>query len=229
MVISSEFDIDLRYVSESAGGRSESGPDITISPSVMFFLAPQLAVGGLLGFHHESAEEVSLSRFTFGPTVAYNIPVSERASVFPTVGILYGWAKSSSRTQGGRVSNSGYDIGLLLKAPFLFHPFPHVFVGFGPVIVLDFASKVDVGTATKTRSIRPDPGFRLLALKREARPGVPDRDIGRASVLAGYFAAWAAVALPGRRPFSAARLARRSAKRVTSISLAVEKVSSLAR
>jgi hypothetical protein len=162
MLITSEFDLDLRYVSESLSGLSQSGPEITISPALMFFLAPQLAVGGILGFHHESREKDSNTVFV-GPTIAYNIPISPRASIFPMVGLAYTWFKTSQDLAGGRRSNSGYDLGLLIKGPVLFHPFPHVFVGFGPIIVIDFVSKVDMGAATKTRSfgLTLDLGFWL--------------------------------------------------------------------
>jgi hypothetical protein len=163
MLITSEFDIDLRYVSESLSGLSQSGPDITISPALMFFLAPQLAVGGILGFHHEAKENNTLTSFIFGPTIAYNIAISPRASIFPMVGLVYTWFKTEQDLPSGRRTNSGYDLGLLLKAPVLFHPFPHVFVGFGPIIIIDFVSKADMGAATKTRSfgLTLDLGFWL--------------------------------------------------------------------
>ena len=163
MAITSDFDIDLGYVSETLNGLSQSGPNITISPALMFFLAPQLAVGGLLSFHHEAQEDNSLSQFVFGPTVSYNFPISERASIFPTVGLTYTWSKGSVGSAGGRMTNTGSDFGLLLKAPVLFHPFAHVFVGFGPVIIVDFSSKAEVGAATKTRAfgLSMDLGFWL--------------------------------------------------------------------
>jgi hypothetical protein len=163
MAITSEFDIDLGYVSETLNGLSQSGPNITISPALMFFLAPQLAVGGLLRFHHEAREGDSLSSFVFGPTASYNLPISDRASIFPTLGLTYTWRKVSVGSTGGRMTTTGSDFGLLVKAPVLFHPFPHVFVGFGPVIVVDFSSKADAGAATKTRSfgLTMDLGFWL--------------------------------------------------------------------
>jgi hypothetical protein len=163
MAITSEFDIDLRYASETLSGLSTSGPDITISPSLMFFLAPQLAVGALLGFHHRGEENLTLTSFIFGPTASYNFWITPRASIFPTVGLTYTWGKTSVRTAGGRDTDAWYDLGLLLKAPVLFHPFPHVFVGFGPVIVVDFAAKAEGRAPTKTRSfgLTMDLGFWL--------------------------------------------------------------------
>ncbi len=163
IAITSEFDIDLRYVSESLSGLSESGPDITISPSIMFFIANQLAVGGLLGFHHEGREDDTYSSFIFGPIASYNFPISDRASIFPTFGLTYTWEKTSVASGGGRMTNSGAQFGMLIKAPVLFHPFPHVFVGFGPVIIVDFTSSAEVGPPTKTRSfgLTMDLGFWL--------------------------------------------------------------------
>jgi hypothetical protein len=163
MAISSDFDIDLRYVSETGNGPNLSGPDITVAPSVMFFLAPRLAAGGILAFTHKGEGDLATTRFTFGPIAAYNLPISERASLFPAVGITYFLEKSSRQTGGGRMSNSRSDISLLIKAPILFHPFRHVFVGFGPIVIVDFVAKTDVGTPTRTRSfgLTLDLGFWL--------------------------------------------------------------------
>jgi hypothetical protein len=152
IVITSDFDLDLRYVSETLGGFSQSGPQITVSPAIMFFLAPRLAVGALMSFQHESRENDSASTFVFGPGVAYNIPISARASIFPTLGLTYTWWKTSTGTAGGRTTRSGTELGLLLKSPVLFHPFTHVFVGFGPIIVVDLTSSAEGSTPSKTRS-----------------------------------------------------------------------------
>jgi hypothetical protein len=163
MVISGDFDIDLQYVSRTLNNLSESGPSITISPSLLFFLAPNLALGGIVGFQHESRGDVSASAFTVGPLAGYNIWISPRASIFPMLGLQYSWRKQSIEIAGGRDSDSYQRFSLLLKAPVLFHPFPHVFVGFGPVIVIDFTSKVDDQDYAKTRSfgLTLDLGFYL--------------------------------------------------------------------
>jgi hypothetical protein len=62
---------------------------------------------------------------------------------------------------GGRVSGSGHDISLLMRAPVLFHAFPHVFVGATPFMEIDLTSKFEDMDVAKTRTfgVTLDLGF----------------------------------------------------------------------
>ncbi len=163
MVITGDFRLDLGYVSKTLNNLSVSGPDITIAPSLLFFLARNLAVGGLINFHHEAEGDSSTTEFALGPLAGYNIWISPRASIFPLVGIEYIRGKLSQQTSGGRETITLQRFALLLKAPVLFHPFPHLFVGFGPILLLDFTSKLNDADYAKTRSfgLTLDLGFYL--------------------------------------------------------------------
>jgi hypothetical protein len=163
MLISGDFDIDLQYVSQTLNNLSLSGPNITIAPSLMFFLATNVAVGGVAGFHHASAGDLASSEFNLGPIAGYNIWITPRASIFPMLSLQYFWGKVGRQTSGGRDVNSSQRFAMVLKGPVLFHPFAHVFLGFGPIIVLDFMSKLDDADYAKTRSfgLTLDLGFYL--------------------------------------------------------------------
>jgi hypothetical protein len=153
MVISSEFDFDFRYISLSLNDNTDSYKELVISPDLMFFLAPNLAVGGLLSFDYVSApNDASTTGLGLGPLLAYNFWISPKASLFPTVGVLYTHVSSEQRTVTGKESHSGYDVSLLLRVPVLYHPFQHVFVGVTPFTEIDLVSKQDDADAAKTNT-----------------------------------------------------------------------------
>ena len=132
--------------------QTDSAKEFVLSPNALFFLAPNLAVGGALALDYASVEGGSVTGLGIGPLVAYNIPVSPRVSLFPTVGLLYTWVSAETTVQGGKSSVSGYDISLLIRAPVLFHAFQHVFVGVVPFFEADLAAKLEDQDTSKTRT-----------------------------------------------------------------------------
>lgn len=153
MVITGDFDLDFRHITDSFMGRSASATVVTVTPSVLVFMAQNFAVGGLLSLQYLSADPVSETNLSIGPLVAYNIPVGARTSIFPALGVTYTWGNRTRSIEGGSEDLSGYDISLLIKAPVLFHPFEHVFVGFGPFIELDLVAKQEGADTSKTRTL----------------------------------------------------------------------------
>ena len=107
-----------------------------------------------MDYQYDSFEEgdYSLNTFAVGPLLAYNIGVSPRASLLPTVGLLYRYGKESETVGGGRQSRAGYDFSLLLRVPVLFHAFQHVFVGATPFTEFDLVSKSEGEDVAKTRT-----------------------------------------------------------------------------
>ena len=154
VAVTSDFDLDLRRITHSFMGDSVSQTQIHITPSVLIFMANNLAVGGLMAYQYDSFEEgdYSLNKFAVGPLLAYNIGVSPRASLLPTVGLLYQYGKESETVGGGRQSRTGYDFSLLLRVPVLFHAFQHVFVGATPFTEFDLVSKSEGQDVAKTRT-----------------------------------------------------------------------------
>jgi hypothetical protein len=164
MVISSSFDFDFRYISQSFMNNSVSATELVISPDLLFFLAPNLAVGGLVSFDYISGEnDFSQTGLSLGPALAYNFWISPKGSLFPTVAVLYTRVSQELRTATGKMSSSGYDVSLLLRIPVLFHPFQHVFVGVTPFTEIDFVAKEEGMDTSKTRTfgLTLDIGFWL--------------------------------------------------------------------
>jgi hypothetical protein len=169
MLISSSFDIDFRFTKQSFMSLDRSIKELVISPELMFFLIPNLAIGGTLAFDYTSGEDLmtggdySNTSVGIGPLVAYNFWIGPRSSVFPTLGVLYNHTSFEIDQAGGKLSASGYDISLLVRVPVLFHPFQHVFVGVTPFTEIDLVSKQeDMDTwKTTTFGITLDIGFWL--------------------------------------------------------------------
>ena len=149
IAISSDFDLSFFHNTESLNDQDQSTTSLRLAPNLQFFVADNVGVGGLFVLEYASSDPVSSVGLALGPSVSYNIPVGERSSLYPTLVLTYGWSKTTVDQAGGSQSASSNAFTLLIKVPFLFHPFPHVFVGFGPLIQLDLSAKTEGQDAPK--------------------------------------------------------------------------------
>jgi hypothetical protein len=133
----------------SIGSTSISGVDgsttsIVLRPAVDYFIADYISLGGFLGLDYTSTAGGSSTTFSIGPRVGYNIPLSERFSLWPKVGFAF--ASTSQKQDDTRLptgqtieadDETNTSLQLNLFAPFMFHPVAHFFVGVGPAFDLD--------------------------------------------------------------------------------------------
>jgi hypothetical protein len=108
-------------------------------PAFDYFIVPNLSVGGFLGFVYDSFNDRHDTKFSLGPRVGYNILLSDIFSFWPKIGLSYATSSTTTRSNVGQntfadVSTSSSGLALNIFAPFLLHPVPHFFVGFGPFI-----------------------------------------------------------------------------------------------
>jgi hypothetical protein len=103
------------FFDKQAGG----GYKVFIQPALDYFIGSGVSVGGLLGFIHTEGS----TTFDFGARAGFNQAMTERASFWPTVGIV-----------GSYQTGSGSMAELVVLAPVLYHPAPHFFVGAGPFL-----------------------------------------------------------------------------------------------
>jgi hypothetical protein len=148
--------LGISYSSLSVTGASASITTIALGPTLLYFVAPDFALGasGTLIYQNASQGSTSLSATSFGlePFVAYNLWLSETASLVPELGI--GFASRESPTTSGN-NPTLTTISLQLFVPILFHPVKHFFLGFGPAFSYDLAASVSnaAGEAPKTTTI----------------------------------------------------------------------------
>jgi hypothetical protein len=112
-------------------GHIRNGWELRLHPSLDYFIAPNVSVGGLVGLTYDSGNP-STTTLDLGARAGYNINVADRVSFWPKVGIIYHHFSS-----GG---NSSSSTSLELFAPFLFHVVPHLFLGVGPFFDLPLDS-----------------------------------------------------------------------------------------
>lgn len=152
---------------------TDSISTLSFSPRLQYFVANQFALGVSFGYtstttnQHGGASSTSTS-LSIGPVMTVVLPLGDRVSIAPTFSALY-------HTSGQSVSSSGTSpdvnftwISLNLEANLLLHVTSHFFIGAGPYLIAEFASKVSVGTA-------------------DAKDATTRRFLGLSTVIGGYF------------------------------------------
>lgn len=84
---------------------------VTVSPNVLFFVAPRFAVGGLVGVAYSSSDNSSSTNWTLGPALRYFI-AEPKATMLPFVGasVQFGRGSFSSGTSSDvTVTNLGFE------------------------------------------------------------------------------------------------------------------------
>lgn len=151
--------------STSMGGSSST--NIGIMPSLDYFLAPNISLGGEIGIFHGGGEVLGTTlpdgatQTTFVVEVrgGYNLALNDRFSIWPHIGI--GYEHASVSISGA--SSSGYAIPLVVTVPVLWHPADHFFLGLAPTLTTELIAKAESNDAPKTT------------------------DVGLTAVLGGYF------------------------------------------
>jgi hypothetical protein len=125
VAISDDFSLLFRHENDTS--------TLTLAPAVDYFLAPHLSVGGQVTFgyatHKGGGHDTT---FGLGPRVGYDISLTPMFSIFPRLSLAY-----THHSETGEDSTNL--LGIFLFAPFLFHPVPHFFIGFGPSLGGNFA------------------------------------------------------------------------------------------
>lgn len=152
------------HQSHSMGG--DSSTSIAIQPSLDYFVAPHVSVGGQVGIGHGSTG-LSVAGSTINQTVigveirgGYELPLADTVSLWPRLGIGY---NHTSYSGGGGSDSSGYDLDLLVSVPVLWHPASHFFLGAGPAFTTQLVNKVQGMSQSK------------------------ETDIGLTAIIGGYF------------------------------------------
>ena len=136
-------DAGLSISNTSIADVDGSTTTLILRPAVDYFVIDYLSIGGFLGVQYDSTSGGSTTAVSIGPRVGYNIPLSERFSIWPKVG--FSFASTSQETDdvtenGVTIegeSETSTSLQLNLFAPFMFHPVQHFFIGFGPAFDLD--------------------------------------------------------------------------------------------
>jgi hypothetical protein len=142
--LQSDFELTLTHTSQSQPGEaSTSTTTITLAPALDYFVIQHLSIGGQLLYSHESSDNLSASTFGIGPRVGYDIPLGDVVSLWIRAGIRY---ETTSGSEGNGLGSASFNTWTFVAgAPFLIHPAPHFFIGFGPVLSVDLSSSYSAG------------------------------------------------------------------------------------
>jgi hypothetical protein len=124
-------DFSLGFAWESEGETAA----VSLAPAVDYFFAPQLSLGGQILFEYGKNGPVSSTTIGLAPRFGFNLPVGPMFTFYPRVGLSFTHVTVSVNS----MSASDTFVGLFVYAPFLFHPVPHFYIGFGPSFSGNFA------------------------------------------------------------------------------------------
>jgi len=139
-------DAGLSISNTTISGVEGSSTQLVLRPAVDYFVIDYLSIGGFLGLDYNTAPGGSSTAFSVGPRVGYNLPLSERFSLWPKVG--FSFASTSQKrdavtlpdgTTVDATDETSTSAQLNLFVPFMFHPVRHFFIGFGPAFDLDLS------------------------------------------------------------------------------------------
>jgi hypothetical protein len=134
-----QADLQLSFEGRSVdnGGSSTT---LVVQPAADYFVIDHLSVGGLVGLDitSDSPQQgpgTTVTTFSVGPRVGYDIPLTDAISFWPDVFLAY---SNSTFSNNGR-SNSSAAVTIGAFAPFLFHPVTYFFLGLGPNVSTDLS------------------------------------------------------------------------------------------
>lgn len=132
------------FTHTSVSGQDGSTTTLLIRPAIDYFVIDHLSVGAFTGMEYSSSTVGSTTTYGIGPRVGYDIPLSERFSLWPKAGLSFNstTVKLDAMTIGGirtpESSDSNTAVDLNLFVPLMFHSH-HYFAGFGPSLDTDLS------------------------------------------------------------------------------------------
>jgi hypothetical protein len=136
------FAIVRQSQSDVMGVSLPSSTVIGLVPSADYFVAPNISVGGQVGYVSGSSSFMGQSAdawaFAIIPRVGLSMMLTDVISFWARLGIGYAYTSSSS---SAGADSSGYIIPLIIEAPVLWHPAPHFFLGAGPMFTTELVNK----------------------------------------------------------------------------------------
>lgn len=134
-------DAGLSISNTSVSGIDGSTTSLILRPAVDWFFADSISVGGFVGVEYTSTPGGSSSVISIGPRIGYNLPLSERLSIWPKAGFSFASTSTDIDDIGGvdgdEETNTAIQLNLFV--PVMFHPVQHFFLGFGPALDADLS------------------------------------------------------------------------------------------
>jgi hypothetical protein len=117
---------------------------VLFRPAVDYFLIDHLSLGAFTGIEYSAAPGGSTTTYGIGPRVGYDIPLTDRFSLWPKAGLSVNSttvkidATSIAGITTPATSDSNTALAFNLFVPLMFHSH-HYFAGFGPSADIDLS------------------------------------------------------------------------------------------
>ena len=132
-------DAGLSISNTSISGVDGSTTSLILRPAVDWFFTDSISLGGFVGVEYNSAPGGSSTVISLGPRLGYNLPLSERLSLWPKLGFSLASTSFDDDAVVGDEDESNTSVQLNLFAPLMFHPVQHFFLGLGPALDQDLS------------------------------------------------------------------------------------------
>lgn len=135
----------MSLANTSLSGVDDSTTTLTLRPAFDWFFTDSISLGGFFGVDYTSGAGGSTSVLSVGPRLGYNLPIGERLSVWPKVGLSIANTTISQDDVNGisvdddEESNTSAQLNLFV--PVMFHPVQHFFLGLGPALDVDMSGE----------------------------------------------------------------------------------------
>ena len=128
------------FTHTSVKGQEGSSTNFVFQPAIDYFLIDHLSLGAFTGIEYLKTPVGSTTSYRIGPRLGYDIPFSDRFSIWPKAGFSFN--ATTVKTDGAgpipSTSVSNNAIALNLYVPITFHSHNY-FVGFGPALDTDLS------------------------------------------------------------------------------------------
>lgn len=135
------------FTHTSVKGQDGSTTTFVFQPAIDYFLIDHLSLGAFTGIEYTKTPLESTTSYRIGPRLGYDIPFSDRFSIWPKAGLSFNATTIKTDAVGpipsASVSNNA--IALNLYAPITFHSHNY-FVGFGPALDTDLSGDAKATT-----------------------------------------------------------------------------------
>ena len=139
-------DAGLSLSNTSISGVDGSTTSLVLRPAVDWFFTDSISLGGFVGVEYNSTQGSSSTVISLGPRLGYNLPLSERLSLWPKLGFSLASTSFEDDTIAGDDEESNTSVQLNLFAPLMFHPVQHFFLGLGPALDQDLSGDAKATT-----------------------------------------------------------------------------------
>jgi hypothetical protein len=152
---------DAALVTENTitSGVSGSTTVIELEPTVDYFVARSISVGGFVETNYTSDNAGHAYTLGVGARVGYNFTLADLVSFWPRVGLSIDDTSTTGNVPTTTVTSSGAvttttasttvqntALAVNLFAPLMFHPVAHFFCGFGPFLDADLTGNARATT-----------------------------------------------------------------------------------